>query len=425
MKVLVIGKGGREHAIVWKLSQSSRISPLFCAPGNAGTAKLAASVPISDSDVDGLLRFALQENIDLTVVGPEAPLADGIVDRFQEAGLSIFGPTQAAARIESSKSFAKEMMRRAGVPTGRAEVFSDFNAAQTYVKTLAPPVVIKADGLAAGKGVVVAETTERAIAALKAQMIDRAFGSSGDTVLVEEYLQGPELSVFAFVDGRHVSPLIAAVDYKRAGDGDTGPNTGGMGAYSPPLDVLWNDEVERSARCDIMEPVVAAMADEGCPYVGILYAGLMLTRDGLKVIEFNCRLGDPETQVVLPRIESDLLELMLATVEGTVNSVPLRVSNESSVGVVLASGGYPDAYDTGHPIAGLDEVDDRVNVFHAGTKLNENEEIVTDGGRVLAVSVTGESLQDARQRAYTATKNVSFEGSFFRSDIADFSVHQA
>lgn len=420
MKVLVIGKGGREHAIVWKLSQSSRISTLLCAPGNAGTARIAPNVPISESDIAGLLEFAVREQIDLTVVGPEAPLADGIVDRFQEAGLSIFGPTQAASRIESSKSFAKELMFRADVPTGRAEVFSDFDAARAYVETLPPPVVIKADGLAAGKGVVVAETTEQAVAALKAQMVDRAFGSSGDTVLVEEYLQGPELSVFAFVDGKNVSPLIAAVDYKRAGEGDTGPNTGGMGAYSPPLDVLWNHEVERSARNDIIEPLVAAMADEGCPYVGVLYAGLMLTRDGLKVIEFNCRLGDPEAQVVLPRIESDLLELILAAVAGNVNDAPLQVSADSCVSVVVASGGYPDAYKTGLPIAGLDDLQDDVAIFHAGTKLDENEQTVTDGGRVLAISATGATRRIARQKAYDATEAVSFDGSFFRGDIADF-----
>ncbi|MXY43677.1 MAG: phosphoribosylamine--glycine ligase, partial [Dehalococcoidia bacterium] len=396
MKVLVIGKGGREHAIVWKLSQSARISQLLCAPGNAGTARIASNVPIPESDIEGLLSFALQQDIDFTVVGPEAPLADGIVDRFQEAGLSIFGPSQAAARIESSKSFAKDLMLRAGVPTAHAEVFHDFNAARKYVETLSPPVVIKADGLAAGKGVVVADTTEKAVSALRDQMVDLAFGSAGETVLVEEYLQGPELSVFAFVDGERISPLVAAVDYKRVGEGDTGPNTGGMGAYSPPLSVLWNDEVECSARTDIMEPVVAAIATEGCPYVGILYAGLMLTRDGLQVIEFNCRLGDPETQVVLPRIESDLLELMLAAVAGNVNDVPLRVTANSCVGVVVASGGYPGTYETGFPVAGLDEELDNVTVFHAGTKLDENEETVTDGGRVLTVSGSGPTRKDAR-----------------------------
>ena len=420
MKVLVIGKGGREHAIAWKLSQSSRISTLLCAPGNAGTARIAPNVPISDSDVEALLEFALHEKVDFTVVGPEAPLADGIVDRFQEAGLSIFGPTQAASRIESSKSFAKDLMRRAGVPTGRAEVFSEFEAARNYVQALSPPVVIKADGLAAGKGVVIADTKERALSALREQMVDRAFGSAGETVLIEEFLQGPELSVFAFVDGKRLSPLIAAVDYKRVGEGDTGPNTGGMGAYSPPLGVLWNPEVERSARTEIMEPVVTAMADDGCPYVGVLYAGLMLTRDGLKVIEFNCRFGDPETQVVLPRIESDLLELMLAAVDGNVYDAPLRVSSDSCVGVVVASGGYPDAYETGLPITGLDIVENDTSVFHAGTKLNDSEETVTDGGRVLTISATGKTRQEARRNAYAATESLSFDGSFYRGDIADF-----
>lgn len=420
MKVLVIGKGGREHAIVWKLSQSARISQLLCAPGNAGTARIASNVPIPETDIKGLLSFALQQEIDFTVVGPEAPLAEGIVDRFQEAGLPIFGPTQAAARIESSKSFAKNLMLRAGVPTARAEVFRDFDTAREYVKSLSQPAVIKADGLAAGKGVVVADTSERAVSALRDQMVDRAFGSAGETVLIEEFLQGPELSVFALVDGERISPLIAAVDYKRVGDGDTGPNTGGMGAYSPPLSVLWNDEVERSARTDIMEPVVAAMAAEGCPYVGILYAGLMLTRDGLKVIEFNCRLGDPETQVVLPRIESDLLELMLAAVAGNVNDAPLRVTADSCVGVVVASGGYPDAYETGFPVAGLDDAHDQVTVFHAGTKLDDNEETVTDGGRVLTISGSGPTHKDARLWAYSVAERTKFDGSFFRGDIAGF-----
>ena len=420
MKVLVIGKGGREHAIAWKLSQSARISQLLCAPGNAGTAKIASNVPIPETDVDGLLSFATQHGIDFTIVGPEAPLAEGIVDRFQAAGLSIFGPSQAAARIESSKSFAKDLMARAGVPTARAEVFHHFDAARVYVKSLSPPVVIKADGLAAGKGVVVAETTEQALSALRTQMVDRAFGQAGETVLVEQHLQGPELSVFSFVDGKRLSPLIAAVDYKRVGDGDTGPNTGGMGAYSPPLGVLWNHEVERSARTEIMEPVVAALAAEGCPYVGILYAGLMLTRDGLKVIEFNCRFGDPEAQVILPRIETDLLDLMLATVAGNVDDAKLRVSPEPCVGVVVASGGYPEAYKTGFPVAGLDEEDDQVTLFHAGTKLDDNEETVTDGGRVLTVSGSGATHKDARLRAYTAAGRTTFDGSFFRGDIADF-----
>ena len=420
MKVLVIGKGGREHAIAWKLSQSARISQLLCAPGNAGTAKIASNAPIPETDIDGLLTFVTQHGIDFTVVGPEVPLAEGIVNRFQQAGLSIFGPTKAAARIESSKSFAKDLMIRAGVPTARAEVFRDFDAAREYVKSLSPPVVIKADGLAAGKGVVVADSTERAVSALHEQMVDRAFGSAGDVVLIEQYLQGPELSVFAFVDGERISPLVAAVDYKRVGDGDTGPNTGGMGAYSPPLNVLWNDEVERSARTDIMEPVVAALAAEGCPYVGILYAGLMLTRNGLQVIEFNCRLGDPETQVVLPRIETDLLDLMLATAAGKVDDAPLRVSPRPCVGVVVASGGYPDAYETGFPVAGLDETHDEVTVFHAGTKLDDNEETVTDGGRVLTISGNGPTHKDARRRAYSAAAKTTFAGSFFRSDIAGF-----
>lgn len=420
MKVLVVGKGAREHAITWKLSQSAGISQLLCAPGNAGTALVARNVPIAETDIDGILAFAVQRGIDFTVVGPEVSLAAGIVDRFRHAGLAIFGPTRAAARIESSKSFAKDLMLRAGVPTAHARVFRDFDSARRYVESTAPPVVVKADGLAAGKGVVVADTTERAISALRARMVDRTLGASGKTVLIEEHLQGPEISVFAFVDGRRLSPLIAAVDYKRVGDGDTGPNTGGMGAYSPPPARFWTDEIEHSIRVDVMEPVVAALAAEGCPYVGILYAGLMLTGDGIKVIEFNCRLGDPEAQVIMPRIKSDLLDIMQATVAGNGEDAALHVDMRPCVGVVVASSGYPDAYETGLPVSGLNDGDDGVTVFHAGTKLNEDGETITDGGRVFTVCATGGTHRDARRRAYSAVRRITFDGSFYRGDIGDF-----
>lgn len=421
MKVLVVGKGGREHAIAWKLSSSSRVSQLLCAPGNAGTSLIAENAPISETDIDALLAFSMQHAVDFTVVGPEAPLAEGIVDRFRESGLSIFGPTQAAARIESSKSYAKNLMLRAGIPTARAEVFDDFNSARRYVESVRPPVVVKAEGLTAGKGVTVALTTQDAIAALYRQMIDREFGSSGGTVLVEEYLEGPELSVFAFVDGERLSPLTAAVDYKRAHDGGAGPNTGGMGAYSPPTPRLWTDEIERHARVDVMEPIVAALAEEGTPYVGILYAGLMATDDGLKVIEFNCRLGDPEAQVILPRMETDLVDVLQAAANGNVGEAAIRMGSDPCVAVVLASKGYPSRYCTGVPVLGIDGVGDDAIVFHSGTKIDENGATVTDGGRVLTISASGGTYQEARRRAYSAATKIEIDGAFYRTDIADFS----
>ena len=394
------------------------LSELLIAPGNAGTAQIGRNVPIGATDVDGLLDFASSNGVDFTVVGPEAPLAGGIVDRFQNEGLAIFGPTSAAARIESSKAFAKELMLANGVPTGTATVFDRYEEAANYVADIQPPTVVKADGLAAGKGVVVADSQEDAVSALYSMMVEREFGAAGETVLVEQFLEGPEFSVFAFTDGRSVSPLLAAVDYKRLGDGNTGPNTGGMGAYSPPVRDLWNDDVERTVRGDVIEPVLSAMAERGTPYTGVLYAGLILTGDGVKVIEFNCRLGDPEAQVILPRIESDLLALMVAASEGRLEDVPLLVSDSSCVGVVVASGGYPGSYDTGIAIEGLDRVPKDALVFHAGTRLGESGETVTDGGRVLTVCGSGEDRARARLQAYWALNAVSFDGSVRRTDIA-------
>ena len=418
MKVLLVGNGAREHALAWKLSASKMLAELIVAPGNEGTARIGRNVPISASDFEGLLDFAVRHGVDFTVVGPETPLAAGIVDRFQNCGLPIFGPTRAAARMESSKAFAKELMLAHGVPTGSALVFDDYEDAARYVDDLSPPVVIKADGLAAGKGVVVADTHESAVSALHSMMVKGEFGAAGETVLVEQFLEGPEFSVFTFTDGRTISPLVAAVDYKRVGDGDTGPNTGGMGAYSPPARDIWNDEIESVVRDDIIEPVLSALAAQGTPYTGALYAGLIHTADGVKVIEFNCRLGDPETQVILPRIESDLLELMLAASEGRLHDAPLVVSDRSCVGVVMASGGYPGDYRTGIPIAGLYGVQDDSLIFHAGTRLDANGETVTDGGRVLTVCGTGEFRDEARQRAYSRVSGTSFEGSIHRTDIA-------
>ncbi len=420
MKVLVVGNGGREHAIAWKLNQSPNVDSLVVAPGNAGTAAFAENIAIAPTDLDALLDYAEEESVDLTIVGPETPLADGIADRFQEAGLAVFGPTAAAARIETSKSFAKELMVRHGIPTGRAEVFDDFDAATRYVRDCTMPVAVKADGLAAGKGVVVANTRREAEEALRQLMLEKELGDAGERVLIEEFLEGPEISVFAFVDGEVVSPMVAACDYKRAFDGDSGPLTGGMGAYSPPSDDLWNDDMRRRVRAEIMEPVARAMVEEGCSYRGALYAGLMITGDGPKVIEFNCRLGDPETQVVLPRLRSDLLDVMSAVALGDLSGVSLDWDPRVCVGVVIASGGYPGEYERGYPIRGIEDVDSEVMVFHAGTLARNGDPpaVVSAGGRVLTIAALGETYEEARRRAYDNAARVRFEGSFYRGDIA-------
>ena len=418
MRMLVVGGGGREHAIAWKLSRSPLVETLYVAPGNAGTAAVADNLPVRDTDLDGLARSARELGVDVTIVGPEVPLAMGIVDRFRAEGMRIFGPTAAEARIESSKVFAKELMLRHGIPTSRAEVFDSHEEAVRFVSRLSPPLVVKADGLAAGKGVTVANTEEEALAALRECMVDRVFGEAGERVLVEECLSGQEVSVFAFVDGETLSPLAAACDYKRAHDGDRGPNTGGMGAYSPPE--VWSEGLERDIRERIMLPVVRAMALEGCPFSGVLYGGLMLTEDGPKVIEFNCRLGDPEAQVLLPRLRTDLAEIVLAVLDGSLSETPIEWSPDACVGVVMASGGYPAAYDTGFPIAGLSEAAPYGEVFHSGTRLADGggSGTITAGGRVLTIVGMGDSLAEARQRAYKAAAQVRFEGGFYRSDIA-------
>ncbi|MDA0770324.1 MAG: phosphoribosylamine--glycine ligase [SAR202 cluster bacterium Casp-Chloro-G4] len=418
MKTLVIGNGAREHAITWKLQQSDLVSELLVAPGNAGTAQIAENVPIAATDIDGLLDYVKNTSVEFTVVGPEGPLANGIVDRFQAAGLLVFGPTQSAARIESSKVFSKDLMLAEGVPTGQARTFSSYEDAKGYIETCPLPTVIKADGLAAGKGVIVAETRQDALTALKEIMDDRQFGEAGDSVLIEEYLQGQEVSVFAFVDGDYVSPMAAACDYKRVGDGNVGPNTGGMGSFSPPRQDHWNCEVEAQVRREIMEPVAKAMVRLGCPYSGVLYLGIMLTQDGLKVIEFNCRLGDPETQVVLPRLRTDLAQIMLATAKGELRGLDIIWSDDAYVGVVMASGGYPDSYKTGHAIKGLDGLEPGVTIFQAGTRLSSGGEVVTDGGRVLTATAAGKSLADARRKVYDNLHNIHFQDSFYRTDIA-------
>lgn len=418
MKLLLIGSGGREHALAWKLSQSAQVSRIFVAPGNGGTATTAKceNVPISDGDLTALLAFAQEQAIDLTVVGPEVPLAAGVVDLFQAAGLRIFGPTQAAARLEGSKAFSKAFMQRHGIPTATAQVFSDFESAADFVWTLDAVPVIKASGLAAGKGVILPDSREEAVDVLRGVMVEGRFGEAGATVLIEERLTGPEMSVLAFSDGRSLCVMPPAQDHKRLGDGDTGPNTGGMGAFAPsPLatpDLL--AEVERT----ILRPTIDGMAAEGAPYVGVLYAGLMLTGDGVKVIEFNCRFGDPETQVVLPLLESDLVDLMQACIDGRLDEVTPVWRVGAATTVVMASGGYPGDYAKGKSIGGLAEAEATgCSVFQAGTIVADGQ-LLTNGGRVLAVTGVGDDLPAATQKAYAGLAHIAFEGAVWRTDIA-------
>ena len=419
IKTLVVGNGAREHALALSLAASRRAPELFIAPGNAGTARLGRNVPIDAENIPALLDFAKRESVELTVVGPEAPLAAGIADRFAAAGLAAFGPTASAARIESSKHFAKWVMARANAPTARAIAFTDYESATMHVMASAPPFVIKADGLAAGKGVTVADDVDAARDALAEMFLDRAFGAAGDTVLVEEFMEGQELSVFAFVDGSTVSEFAVACDYKRAYDGDEGPNTGGMGSYGPPP--FWDADLEREVRTRIMQPVAEQMVELGCPFRGILYAGLMLTDEGPRVVEFNCRMGDPEAQVVMPRLETDLMDVILATMDGKLSSCPVRWSPEPWVGVVMASEGYPAAYDTGFEITGIPDGADGDSgraVFHAGTTLREDGSVLTSGGRVLTAAARGDTIADARRNAYDLAAQIKFDNAYLRTDIA-------
>ena len=419
MKIMIVGSGAREHAIAWSLKSSPRVEGLITVPGNAGTAAIGDNFEGSPEDLDGLARTAENRGIDLTIVGPEAPLAKGIVDMFMNRGLPVFGPTKAAARIEASKAFAKELMAMHGVPCPKFKVYRDYDNAKSFLAKHDGPVVVKADGLSAGKGVVVCEGREQALQALSVCMKSKAFGAAGDTVVVEEYLEGPEVSVFAFSDGEHLSPLVAACDYKRLLDGDEGPNTGGMGSYSPPE--FWTPQLEDRVRKEIMVPVVGALRDAGTPYQGALYAGLMVTTDGPKVLEFNCRLGDPEAQVILPMLKSDLLDVLLASVDGGISDLSIEWAADARVGVVMASGGYPSEYATGIPVSGVEDVDSDVEVFHGGTRHagdGENRRIVTSGGRVLTVVGRGVTVAQARERAYDNIKRVRFQSAYYRKDIA-------
>ena len=417
MKILVVGAGGREHALVWKIAQSPRKPQIFCAPGNAGLDRLATCVPIKADDLMGLRDFALRERIDLTVVGPEAPLALGIADEFRKARLKIFGPTKAAARLESSKSFSKEIMAANQIPTARARSFEHMEEALAYLNEQPVPIVIKADGLAQGKGVIVATTREEAQQAVRDAMQHSLFGQAGHRVLIEEFLDGEELTIMAFTDGKTVIPMVPAQDHKRVGDGDTGLNTGGMGAYAP-APIATTALCEQVTR-DVLQPTVDALARLGCPFQGVLYAGLMIVRDVPYVLEFNARMGDPETEVVLPLLKTDLIEVMEAVVEHRLDQLIVEWHDDAAVCVVMTSPGYPGSYQTGLPIHGLTSqpADPRVVVFHAGTR-RDAERLVTAGGRVLAVTAWGPSLREAREQVYQTLPSIRFDGRHYRTDIA-------
>ena len=417
LKILVVGSGGREHALAWKLSQSPRVKEIFCAPGNAGTAQLGENVPIPANDLPALARFAKENRIDLTVIGPDDALAAGMADLFESEGLRVFGPTQAAARLESSKIFAKEIMRKFHVPTALSGSFAQSGEAIQFCERLCCPIVIKADGLALGKGVTIAQGVEEAAAAVHAMMEEGCFGDAGRRIVVEEFLRGAECSVHALVSGREYCLLATARDHKRALDGDQGPNTGGMGAVSPAE--TWGPDTQKVIEQIILRPLVNGLAESGLTFRGLLFPGLMMTAEGPRVLEFNCRFGDPETQTILPRLQSDLLPLLEATIGGALESVAPEWDERPSVTVVMASGGYPGKYETGKAIHGLAASAGLpgVQIFHAGTQ-RENGKIVTAGGRVLAVTALGETVAAARELAYKAVSGIDFEGAHFRRDIA-------
>jgi phosphoribosylamine---glycine ligase len=416
MRVLVIGGGGREHALVWKISQSHKVTDIYCAPGNAGTAEIAHNVPIAVDQVDQLLEFAQKNQIGLTVVGPEQPLVMGIVDQFEEKGLRIFGPTGRAAKLEGSKAFSKDIMKKYGLPTAEYEIFTSHELAQRYFDNETGPIVVKASGLAAGKGVILCRNSAEGLNAVNTIMKDKSFGEAGDQVIIEEFLEGQEVSVLAFSDGNTVLLMDSAQDHKSALDGDKGPNTGGMGAYSPAP--IFTNILRQNVRDKIMLPLVRAMKSEGRPYKGILYAGLMLTKNGPKTLEFNARFGDPETQPLLVRMESDIVPLFEACIDGTLDQHELRWKPESSVCVVMAAEGYPGSYEKGKEISGLDEARSLLDVvvFHAGTKMEEGK-VLTNGGRVLGVTASGPETPTAIKKAYEAVNKIQWDGIHFRKDI--------
>lgn len=417
MKILVVGSGGREHAIIWKLKESGRPAKIFCAPGNGGISTLATCVNIKATDIEGVVKFAKEQKVDLVFVGPDDPLAMGMVDELQAAGVRTFGPNKAAAQIEASKVFAKDLMKKYNIPTAKYEVFDNVDAAREYLKKAPYPTVLKADGLALGKGVIICNNIDEAEQALNTIMVDKAFGEAGSKVIIEEFITGREVSVIAFTDGKTILPMASSQDHKRAYDHDEGPNTGGMGAFSP--SPYYTPEIEKETIEKIITPTVNAMNTEGRPFKGVLYFGLMLTDKGVKVLEYNARLGDPETQALLPRLKNDLLEIIDAVIDGKLDDVVLSWDKRSTVCVVMASGGYPGHYNKNHEIFGLDSPSTYkdVLVFHAGTR-RDGDHVYTSGGRVLSITAYGDTLAEAADRAYAAVATVEFEGAHYRKDIA-------
>ena len=417
MKVLIIGGGGREHAIAWKTAQSPKVDKLYCAPGNSGIGEIAECVDIGVMDFDRQVAFAREKGIDLTIIGPDDPLVAGAVDAFEAAGLRVFGPRKSAALLEGSKSFSKDLMKKYGIPTAAYEVFDSPEAALSYLETAGMPIVLKADGLALGKGVLICNTRKEAEDGVRALMLDKRFGSAGDRIVAEEFMVGREVSVLSFVDGKTVKIMTSAQDHKRAKDGDQGLNTGGMGTFSP--SPFYTEEVDEFCKAYIYQATVDAMKAEGREFKGIIFFGLMLTEKGPRVLEYNARFGDPETQVVLPRMKNDIVEVFEACIDGTLEEMDLQFEDNAAVCVVLASEGYPEIYEKGYPIDGLEAFKDRDGyfAFHAGSKLDGNGTVVTNGGRVLGVTAVGRDLKEAREKAYEAAEWVSFENKYMRRDI--------
>ncbi len=416
MRVLLVGGGGREHAIAWKVSQSKHVTKLFAAPGNAGIAEYAECVDISVMDAPKLVAFAKEQNIDFVIVGPDDPLVAGVADAFTEAGMRVFGPSKKAAIIEGSKAFSKDLMKKYGIPSAAYETFDNPEDALAYLETAKMPIVLKADGLALGKGVLICNNLEEAKAGVKTLMLDKQFGSAGDKIVIEEFMTGREVSVLCFCDGTHIKPMASAQDHKRAKDGDQGLNTGGMGTFSP--SPFYTDEVDAFCKENVYQKTMDAMKAEGRDFVGVLFCGLMLTSDGPKVLEYNARFGDPETQVVLPRMKNDIIEVMEACVDGRLDEIELEFEDQAAVCVVLASEGYPEHYEKGYVIHGLETFKDKEGyyVFHAGSKMTDKG-IVTNGGRVLGVTAKGSDLVEARANAYKATEWISFDNKYMRHDI--------
>ena len=416
MKVLIVGSGGREHAIAWKVSKSERVDKIYCAPGNAGIGQVAECVNIGAMEIEKLVAFAKEKAIDLTVIGMDDPLVAGIVDAFEAEGLRVFGPRKNAAILEGSKAFSKELMKKYNIPTASYETFTDPEKAIAYLETSKYPIVLKADGLALGKGVLICNTKEEAKQGVNTLMLEKQFGSAGDTIVIEEFMTGREVSVLAFSDGKTIQCMTSAQDHKRAKDGDQGLNTGGMGTFSP--SPFYTEEVKTFCEKYVYQPTIDAMAKEGRPFVGVLFTGLMLTEDGPKVLEYNARFGDPEAQVVIPRMKNDIVDVFEACIDGTLESIDLQFEDNAAVCVVLASDGYPESYEKGIPMSGFENFDGKEGYycFHAGTKL-EGDQIVTNGGRVVGITATGNDLKEARANAYKATEWITFKNKYMRTDI--------